>query len=154
MRSVTPDGVEAAAIRFLHVLDCGIRAHGDPFKSEMALAAAKTGAGLVVIDFCGATSAEAAARSAVAQMCRGIGQGSDSRRLPCFDRWRQAGIEILFEFADGFLHRAIVRRIAGWAIEWEHALIGSELIDRLIVKEAAVVALKEQRETVPVEEFR
>ena len=123
LRGVTPGGVEAAAIRFLQVLDCDIRAHGDPCKSEVALAAAKAGVDLGEVDFCSATSAEAAARTAVAKVRRGIGQGSDGGGLPCLDRWRKAGIKILFQFADGFFNRTVVRRINGGAIQREHALL-------------------------------
>jgi hypothetical protein len=59
-------------------------------------------------------------------------------------RLREAAAEGEFEFADSFFDAAVVAGMIGRAVEEEDGFGGEELIDVVVVEDAAVVAFEEK----------
>jgi len=150
---VTPCGVHAAAIKLFHLLHCGIRADFNPVESGVALPPAKAGARLVVVGFGGAVAAEAAAGPAVAQVGDGVCKRGDGIGLPGMRALRKASGKDVLEFTDALFDGTVVRRVIRRAVERDHAMKSQQLVDSVMIEDAAIVPLEEQRLAMPGEKM-
>jgi len=118
----------------------------------MALPLAKAGARLVMIGFGGTVAAEAAAGSAVAQMGDGVCKRGNGIGLPGMRARRKASGKDVLEFADAFFDGTVVRRVIRRAVERDHATLSQQLIDNVMIEDAAIIPLEEEGQAVPGEE--
>jgi hypothetical protein len=105
----------------------------DPAESGVSLPHGEAQGRALMVNLRGAVTVEATARSAVAQMSRGAGEGGDGARVPSEGSLVQTVPKRVFEFADAFFHAAVVGRVIGGAVQGDDARIGEEGIEEFII---------------------
>ncbi len=99
----------------------------------------------MVISLGGAVAAEATAGPAVAQVGDGVCKRGDGIGFPGMRAGRKASGKDVLEFTDAFFDGTVVRRVIGRAVERDHAMKSQQFIDSVMIEDAAIVPLEEQR---------
>jgi hypothetical protein len=124
----------------------------DPQESDVAPGLGEAGTGRVMVGLGCGEAAKTAAGSTVAQMSGGLGEAGDGIGLPAGGWLRQAVVERAFEFADGLFDRAVVARIISGAVQGDDGVFGQQLIHCVMIEDAAVIALEQERKAMTREE--
>ena len=99
---------------------------------------------MVVVGFGGAVPAKAAAGAAVAQVGNGVCKRGNGIGLPDLRAHRKASGKGFLEFTDAFFDGTVVRRVIRRAVERDDAVPGQQLIDNVMIEDAAIIPLEEQ----------